>query len=255
MTSENISRYILPQRWIRYDMASIMDLLVEAKTAAGVLREMPYLPQWVEQIHEEQLRLEAAGTSRIEGAEFSQREQDEALAPDAATRTDFTRSQRQLRAADATYRWLRSQPADRTITPEFIFEVHRRIVTGCDDDHCEPGALRPEGWNVTFGTPRCRGVAGGDDCHAAFSALCNAITEEWPLTTTSGRCILLVMVTDALPAPWKRLCCDVPESTNWSWSVCPTTIMNIRIRIWRLCQHLALASMTSHRSCNARCPQ
>lgn len=173
MTRKNTSRYTVPQHWIRYDKAAILDLLIAAKTEAGILRQMPYLPQWIEEVHEEQLRLEAAGTSRIEGAEFSEREQAEALMPDAPGH--LTYSQRQLRAADATYRWLRLQPADRPVNAEFILEIHRRIVTGCDDDRCEPGALRPAAWNVTIGTPRCRGVEGGDDCRAAFDALCRAI--------------------------------------------------------------------------------
>ena len=126
----NVSRYFIPQRWLRYDGAAIAGPLVEAKTAAGVLSRLPYLPQWIEQAHEEQLRLEAVGTTRIEGAEFTQREQDEALAPDASTRTGLTRSQRQLRAANAAYRWIRSQPADRPVTPELVLDIHRRIVTG-----------------------------------------------------------------------------------------------------------------------------
>ena len=157
MTTGNVSRYIIPQHWIRYDAAAVFNLLVEAKTAAAVLRQMPYLHQWIEQAHEEQLRLEAAGTSRIEGAEFTPREQEEALAPDVAHVAGLTRSQRQLRCAVATYRWLQEQPADRPVNSKFIREIHRRIVTGCDDDHCEPGELRPDGWNVTFGTPTCRG--------------------------------------------------------------------------------------------------
>ena len=102
MTSQNVSRYLLPQRWLRYDPAAIMDPLIAAKTAAGILRGLPYLPQWIAQVHEEQLRLEAVGTSRIEGAEFSQREQAEALAPESTTRYDLTHSQRQLRAAEGT---------------------------------------------------------------------------------------------------------------------------------------------------------
>ena len=179
MTSEGMNRYIRPQRWIRYDAAAIMEPLVAAKTAAGILGGLPYLPQWIVQVHEEQLRLEAVGTSRIEGAEFTQREQDEALAPGAVTRDDLTHSQRQLRAAEATYRWLRSQSANRPVNDEFIRDVHRRFVTGCDDDDCEPGALRPAGWNVTFGTPQCRGVEGGDDCRGAFDALCDAIAGEF----------------------------------------------------------------------------
>ena len=179
MTSANVSRYLRPQRWIRYDAAAVMDSLIAAKTAAGILRGLPYLPQWIAQVHEEQLRLEAVGTSRIEGAEFSQREQDEALAPDPIVRYDLTHSQRQLRAAEAAYRWLRSQPANRPVNDEFIRDIHRRFVTGCDDGNCEPGALRPAGWNVTFGIPQCRGVEGGNDCHVAFDALCNAVDGEF----------------------------------------------------------------------------
>ena len=99
MTADNVSRYVVPQRWVRYDPSAIFHLLIEAKTAGGVLNRMPYLPQWIEQAHAEQLRLEAAGTSRIEGAQFTQREQDEALAPTLTATTRLTHSQRQLRAA------------------------------------------------------------------------------------------------------------------------------------------------------------
>ena len=59
--------------------------MIEARTAAGVLRQLPYLTQWIEAVHQEQLRLEAAGTSRIEGAEFTPQEENEALAPDAGS--------------------------------------------------------------------------------------------------------------------------------------------------------------------------
>ena len=192
MTAGNISRYILPRQWVYYNSAAILNLLVEAKTAAGILRQLPHLPQWIEQVHEEQLRLEAVGTSRIEGAEFTEREQEQALAPEPVSGPTvdgpwsslvqaslLTRSQRQLRAADATYRWLRAQPADRPVTAEFILDIHRRIVTGCDDDHCTPGALRTHDENVTFGMPRCRGVAGGDDCATAFGTLTEAVGSEF----------------------------------------------------------------------------
>ena len=53
------------------------------------------------------------------------------------------------------------------------------MVTDCDDDHCEPGALRTTGWNVTFGTPRCRGAEGGNQCQVAFNGLCTAIADEF----------------------------------------------------------------------------
>ena len=179
MTTDRVSRYVVPQRWLRYDGAAIASLLVEAKTAAGVLNRLPYLPQWIEQAHEEQLRLEAVGTSRIEGAEFTQREQDEALAPDAPARTGLSHSQRQLRAANATYRWLREQPANRPVTADLILGIHRRIVTGCDDDHCEPGALRRAESNVTFGRPVCRGAEGGPELVEAFGALGRPIDGEF----------------------------------------------------------------------------
>ena len=179
MEALDISRYTIPQRWMRYDLEAVFEVLVQAKAAAGVLSRMPYLPRWIEQIHEEQLRLEAAGTSRIEGAEFTQREQEEALAPEPPAHAGLTHSQRQLRAADATYRWMRSLPAERWISTDLILETHRRIVTGCDDDHCEPGALRPQGWNVTFGTLPCRGAEGGAECLTAFDSLCSAIKGEF----------------------------------------------------------------------------
>ena len=175
MTTESVRRYINPQHWIRYDAAAVFNLLIEAKTAANVLRRMPYLHQWIEQAHEEQLRLEASGTSRIEGAEFTPREQEEALASESPQHTGLTHSQRQLKCADATYRWLQTQSANRPVTSEFIKEIHQRIVAGCDDDHCEPGALRPDGWNVTFGTPTCRGAGGGSECQTAFYNLCSAV--------------------------------------------------------------------------------
>ena len=180
MTTTHVSGYTIPQQWLRYDVAAIAGLLVEAKTAAGVLNRMPYLPSWIEQAHEEQLRLEAVGTSRIEGAEFTQREQDAALAPgEAASPTGLTHSQRQLRAAASTYRWLRSLPAAQPVAAQLLLDIHRRIVTGCDDDHCEPGALRHAVSNVTFGMPPCRGAEGGPPLVDAFEALSQAIAGEF----------------------------------------------------------------------------
>ncbi len=179
MTTDRVSRYALPQQWLRYDTVAIAGVLIEAKTAAGVLSRLPYLSRWIEQVHEEQLRLEAVGTSRIEGAQFTQREQDEAFVLNASTRTGLTHSQRQLRAADATYRWLRGLPADRPVTADFVLDIHRRIVTGCDDDHCVPGALRRDGANVTFGRPVCRGAEGGVEVADAFRALGRAFAGEF----------------------------------------------------------------------------
>ena len=181
MTSTSVSHYTVPQQWIRYDSAIISDLLVEAKTAAGILNRLPYLPRWIEQAHEEQLRLEAVGTSRIEGAEFTPREQEQALASDASVLAGLTHSQRQLRAAADTYRWLRALPVGTPVTAELIFDIHRRIVKGCDDDHCEPGALRRDGAYVTFGRPRCRGTEGGHELAGAFEGFVQAIAREFPM--------------------------------------------------------------------------
>ena len=178
MTTASVSHYVVPRWWVHYDSAAIAQALVEARTAAGVLARLPYVHQWIEQAHEEQLRLEAVGTSRIEGAEFTPREQAEALAPDAHERDGLTHSQRQLRAADATYRWLRSVPTDRPVTADLVLDIHRRIVTGCDDDHCEPGALRRAGSNVIFGSPRCRGAGGGDELAGVFEDFCQAMAGE-----------------------------------------------------------------------------
>ena len=179
MTSAQVHPYAPPSHWIHYDRGAIFEQLVEARTAASVLSQLPYLSQWIESVHQEQIRLEAAGTSRIEGAEFTPQEEREALAPAAVYRTDLTYSQRQLRSAEATYRWLATQPAEHPINREFVLDVHRRIVTGCDDDHCEPGALRGPDHNVSFGMPRCRGANGGDGCVESFDALLDAVAGEF----------------------------------------------------------------------------
>ena len=174
-----VSRYHVPRQWLRYDAEAIAAPLVEARTAAGVLNRMPYLHRWIEQVHEEQLRLEAVGTSRIEGAEFTRPEQDEALASNAAAHAELTHSQRQLRAAAGTYRWLLACPPNRPVAAGFVLGIHRRIVTGCDDDHCEPGALRRPGFNVTFGSPVCRGAEAGAELSGAFDALVRAVAGEF----------------------------------------------------------------------------
>ena len=179
MTTAHIYIYAPPVRWIHYDRTAIFEQLIAAKTAAGVLNRLPFLSTWIETAHQEQLRLEAAGTSRIEGAEFTPQEESEALAPSAVNHTNLTHSQRQLRSAEATYQWIAWQPAERPVNREFVLEVHRRIVTGCDDDHCEPGALRGHDDNVNFGTPRCRGAEGGHGCQEAFGALFDAVAGEF----------------------------------------------------------------------------
>jgi Fic family protein len=124
-----------------------------------------------------ELKREVAGTSRIEGADFSDRELDEALkdTPEEL----LTRSQRQAHAAVQTYRWIAKLPDDRPIDSELIYDIHRRIVTGADDDHCPPGRLRELDQNVSFGQPRHLGVQGGEVCGETFARFTKAIEAEY----------------------------------------------------------------------------
>jgi Fic family protein len=172
-------QYELPRDWILYDFQAIAPALVEAKAAVLSLTTMPYQRNWVEALQEMQLKREVAGTSRIEGADFTDRELDIALKPDATTEELLTRSQRQANAALKTYRWISEVPDEREIDENLIFEVHRRIVIGCDDDHCEPAALRRQDYNVTFGLPRHRGCEGGQVCVDAFQQLISAIHTQF----------------------------------------------------------------------------
>src|ERR1035438_1059155 len=104
-------RYELPKRWILYDASAVMTALVEAKAAVRALTTLPYQKSWVEALQELQLKREVAGTSRIEGAEFTERELDEAVRPDVSPEELRTRSQRQARAAMRTYRRIGGVPA------------------------------------------------------------------------------------------------------------------------------------------------
>jgi Fic family protein len=164
--------YRQPQDWVRYDRSAISEHLVAAKAAILALTQMPYQRSWAEKLQNVQLKREAAGTSRIEGAEFTEQELDAAMR-DTPEQLE-TRSQRQAAAAAATYRWLAGLPPDLPVDQDLIREVHRRLVTGCDDDHCAPGQLRRRDENVTFGAPRHRGVEGGKECAEAFRRLTEA---------------------------------------------------------------------------------
>jgi len=164
-----ILRYLMPRDWARYEKQAISEELVAAKAAILALTQMPYQRSWAEQLQTIQLKREVAGTSRIEGAEFTEKELDAAMreTPEQLE----TRSQKQAAAAVATYRWVAGLPADRPVDHELIREVHGRLVTGCDDDHCAPGRLRGRDENVIFGAPRHRGADGGDECAEAFRQL------------------------------------------------------------------------------------
>ena len=169
--------YRRPQSMIRYSGEQVFSALVEARAAVEALRSLPYQRAWVEELQKLELKREVAGTSRIEGAEFTERELDAALRESAEQL--HTRSQRQARAAVQAYRWIASLPEDRPVDSDMIREIHRRIIEGADDDHCPPGQLRQRDQNVVFGVPRHRGAEGGEECGAMFAMLAESIRSEF----------------------------------------------------------------------------
>lgn len=170
--------YELPTSWIQYDLDSIYKHLVPAKAAIQAFRMIPFQKRWVDELQQVQLKLEIAGTSRIENAEFIGRELEEAIQAESPEHLR-TRSQRQARAAATAYAWVASRPLEGPVTVRVIRELHALIVRDCDDDHCPPGILRTAGQNVTFGLPRHRGVKGGRDCEEALGALCDQLASEF----------------------------------------------------------------------------
>jgi Fic family protein len=171
--SSHMTRYEIPRNWITYDRLAIMDELIGAKSAMMALTGIPYQRSWADELQKIQLKREVAGTSRIEGAEFTERELEVAMRETAQQLE--TRSQRQAAAAVATYRWLAGLPPDRPVDMALVLEVHRRMVIGCDDDHCPPGRMRERDQNVTFGAPRHRGCEGGHRCEEAVQQLTAAV--------------------------------------------------------------------------------
>lgn len=164
--------YSKPAHWIRYDITEVAQSLVDAKAAVISLKNAPYQHSWVETLQELELKREVAGTSRIEGAEFTEPELDAAMrgADDL-----LTRSQKQATAAVRTYRWIAELDAGLPIDVGLLLRIHSLIVGGCDDDHCPPGELRIPDQNVTFGQPRHRGVGGGKACRDCFGELVTEI--------------------------------------------------------------------------------
>ncbi len=169
--------YEKPRDWILYDFRKVANLLTNAKAAVLSLTTIPYQKDWADELQVVQLKREVAGTSRIEGADFTEKELDAAMKETAEQLQ--TRSQRQAAAAVKTYRWIAKLALERPITEELICEIHRMMVTDADDDHCPPGKIRSRDENVTFGAPRHRGVAGGAECETAFSELCRSAQREF----------------------------------------------------------------------------
>lgn len=154
-------------------------MLTDAKAAVLSLTSMPFQRSWAETLQEMELKREVAGTSKIEGADFTDRELEIALDDDADEIDDLTRSQKQARAAKHTYQWIAGLPKDVPIDKKLILAIHCLIVKDCDDDHCEPGATRGNDQNVIFGRPRHRGATGGKECQEVFNSLCGALNQEF----------------------------------------------------------------------------
>jgi Fic family protein len=172
-----IIRYAPPRDWISYDRVAIFNELMAAKSALLALTQIPYQRSWADELQKVQLKREVAGTSRIEGAEFTERELDAAMRESPAQLE--TRSQRQAAAAVLTYRWIAQLPSDRPVDVALICDVHRRLVSNCDDDHCAPGRLRERDQNVTFGAPRHRGCEGGEECQRVIESLVAATRAQF----------------------------------------------------------------------------
>lgn len=162
--------YIIPEHWIKYDPIAVSRELVDAKAAVIALTTMPYQRRWVEELQKIQLKMEISGTSRIEGADFAGNELDLAIKAESPEEL-LTRSQKQASAAVMTYKWIAKLPDDMPMSEDVIRDIHRLIVTNCDDDHCQPGHIREKDQNVTFGNPRHRGTDGGAECKEAFERL------------------------------------------------------------------------------------
>jgi len=172
----HVIKYSLPARWLHYDSEAVSRALVEAKSAVDALRMFPYQREWLEELERVQLKREVAGTSRIEGADFTDRELEEAMHRDPEAL--LTRSQRQASAAVRAYRWIARLPHDQPVDAELVKTVHRQIVTGADDDRCPPGVLRGPDQNVHFGSPPHRGAEGGVECQTTFEKLIEFINGE-----------------------------------------------------------------------------
>ena len=77
-------QYKIPEHWIRYDPVAVIEELTNAKASILSITNLPYQRSWAETLQELELKREVAGTSRIEGAEFTDHEFEEAVSGDAA---------------------------------------------------------------------------------------------------------------------------------------------------------------------------
>jgi Fic family protein len=175
----SVIQYALPTCWIKYKKEEIFQEITDAKAAVMALKAIPFQRRWVEELQKIQLKMEVSGTSRIEGADFAANELEIAIRAETAEELR-TRSQKQANAAVRAYKWIATLPDDMPINESLICEIHRCIVTDCDDDHCPPGTIRWSDQNVSFGTPKHRGAIGGKECEDAFAQLATQLQTQFP---------------------------------------------------------------------------
>src|SRR6266478_6380788 len=92
--TSSMLKYHMPTRWIHYAKSELVEELSEAKGAIIALKTLPFQRRWVEALQEMQLKLEVAGTSKIEGADFTGGELEAAMKE--TPEQSFTRSQNKL---------------------------------------------------------------------------------------------------------------------------------------------------------------
>ncbi|OFV96284.1 MAG: hypothetical protein A3F68_09700 [Acidobacteria bacterium RIFCSPLOWO2_12_FULL_54_10] len=163
-------KYVSPKNWVKFNHPELFEELSNAKAAVMSLKSIPYQRRWVQEIQQIQLKMEVAGSSRIEGAEFVGNELEVAIKAQSPEQL-LTRSQKQANSAVKAYKWIAEIPDDKPIDEKLICDVHRLVVTDCDDDHCAPGRIREQDHNITFGIPMHRGATGGEETAAALRQL------------------------------------------------------------------------------------
>lgn len=163
-------QYELPTSWIKYNHEDIRDELLNAKAFILALQAIPFQRRWVKALQDVQLKLEVGGSSQIEGADFAANELEAAIQAETPEQL-LTRSQKQAHALTRAYKRISEVPHDFPITIDLIKEIHRLVVSDCDEDHCPPGVTRHEDQHVTFGVPTHRGARGGEECETALERL------------------------------------------------------------------------------------
>ena len=72
-------KYEPPKKWVTYNVVDLIGPLTDAKAAVQSLKTVPFQKDWVQKLQYVQLKREVAGTSRIEGADFTDNELEAAL--------------------------------------------------------------------------------------------------------------------------------------------------------------------------------